>query len=263
MPQGNSAPQGNQGNSQSRYTNCDCTTLFNNNSGALTLGFSSAGFGKSYGTIKLSEVFAEMRGKTPGKGETVYDHDNALFVSIGAEDLQRLGLGLMRFKEESLSDPSKKVIDFEIPLNKMSLRIVDGSLVGDPLFTKGVMLYLRKAEEEVAHAFFFEEKELSLYGVPEDKEPVETHIINTSFEVFKTWVSEIAKSVVSPIDYTRLALRGQSGQANRPAGGSYTAPGAPSRRSSTAAPSGRAATAPATDAGTWADAGDGPEMPPF
>lgn len=191
----------NTGASTVNYTRISCCQLFNNLTGSIKLGFSTAQFGRSYATISLASVFSEVRGRNPKKGEQTYDYDNAIYLSLSSEDLTVVRTALVALREN-------KIADIEMRFRGADIRLTKAELIGEKEFKDGIMLYaLSKAKDKDAdaytHSFFFAGSAISGYlSSDEDAQPVDIPI-NPSFDSFCNFIEVLSKTVVSPIDYVQ------------------------------------------------------------
>lgn len=221
--------QQNQNNTQQdkpNYNRTKCTTLFNNKTGAMQLGYATAGFGRAYATLSFAAVFNDMRGRTPKKGEQTYDYDNALYMSLSAEDVQVLRQVLMLYK-------AKEVVDMEISFHGSDFRIIDGVATDEEDMKNGVIIYVGKHENnkapEYTHSFFFESIDLQGFDSTDSNATAKAFTINPSFDVFCEYINEMCRCLVSPLDHK--PNRGENTYTNTNTSGTST-PRAPSRRSS-------------------------------
>lgn len=226
--------QQNSNNQQDKpnYIRTKCTTLFNNKTGAMQLGYATAGFGRAYAQISIAAVFNDMRGRTPKKGEQTYDYEKAIFMSLSAEDCQVLRNVLLHYK-------AKEIIDMEISFHGSHFRIIDGSATEEDDMKNGVIIYFGRSEpnsKEVSytHSFYFENIVLQGFNsVATDAEPV-NFTVNPSFETFCQFVDEMCRVLVYPIDHK--PNRGD-GVASSPNTSGTSTPRAPSRRGANTAQS--------------------------
>lgn len=210
------------------YVNTKCTNLFNNKSGSLQLGYSSAGFGRVYASMTFAAVFSDMRGRQARKGEQSYDYDNALFATFNTEDVHVLHRVLQAFKE-------KKFRDIELTFRGTIIRFIDAALANDDSMTDGVIMYAckndGKGDHDYTHSFYFENITVSGYDSAEDNAEATSIAINPSFDSFCDYIECMCKTLVSPMDHR--PLRADPSQNNN-SGRSYS-PQAPSRRGATTA----------------------------
>jgi len=212
------------------YIRTKCTTLFNNKTGAMQLGYATAGFGRSYAQISIAAVFNDMRGRVPKKGEQTYDYNNAIFMSLSAEDVQVLRKVLLHFA-------AKEIRDMEISFHGNHFRIIDGALTDEDDMKDGVIIYFGRSEngsKEISytHSFYFENVHLQGYkSTDENDEPV-SFVENPSFDVFCQFVTEMCKVLVYPMDHK--PNRGDGASSGPNTSGTST-PRAPSRRGSSTA----------------------------
>lgn len=226
--------QQNSNNQQDKpnYIRTKCTTLFNNKTGAMQLGYATAGFGRAYATLSIAAVFNDMRGRTPKKGEQTYDYDNAIYMSLSAEDCQVLHNVLLHYK-------AKEILDMEISFHGSHFRIIDGSATEEDDMKDGVIIYVGKADnnsKEVSytHSFYFENITLQGFNSTASDAEAINFTVNPSFETFCQFVSEMCRVLVSPIDHK--PNRGDGASSGPNTSGTST-PRAPSRRGANTAQS--------------------------
>lgn len=218
----------NQQQNTIKFSSAVCLNIFNNLSGAMKLGFSSANFGRTYATFNISAVFTDMRGKNPKKGEQTYDHENALYFRLNAEDVHVLKTVLNAIE-------SGKAKDFELTFRDTVVRFVEGSMLEEPEYKNGVILYAGKKTEgsefSFSHSFFFAADTINGYNVNEEGKDVEIPFtINPSFAAFKSYINSMCEYLTAPVDYSVWSNNSSSGTSQNNSG--TATPNAPSRRSS-------------------------------
>lgn len=221
--------QNNNSSDKPNYVNTKCTSLFNNKSGALQLGYASAGFGRANAQFNLAAVFSDMRGRQAHKGQQSYDYDNGLFASFNVEDVHVLKRVLQAFN-------AGKFRDIELTFRQVIIRFIDASLANDEDMKDGVLMYAckndGKGEHDYTHSFYFENITVSGYENADENAEAKSITINPSFDSFCDFIECMCKTLVSPLDHR--PLRADPSQSN--SGKSYS-PQAPSRRGATTAQS--------------------------
>lgn len=214
--------QQNNSSDKPNYVNTKCANLFNNKSGALQLGYASAGFGRANAQINLAAVFSDMRGRQAHKGQQSYDYDNGIFASLNAEDVHVLKRVLQAFN-------ANKFRDIELTFRQIIIRFIDASLANDETMDNGVLMYAckndGKGEHDYTHSFYFENITVSGYENADENAEAKSITINPSFDTFCDFIDGMCKALVYPLDHR--PLRADPSQAN--SGKSYS-PQAPSRR---------------------------------
>jgi len=230
----NSYQQNSNNNTQDKpnYVRTKCTTLFNNKTGAMQLGYATAGFGRAYATLSIAAVFNDMRGRTPKKGEQTYDYDNAIYMSLSAEDCQVLRKVLMHYK-------AKEILDMEISFHGSHFRLIDGSATEEEDMKDGVIIYVGKADnnsKEISytHSFYFENINLQGFNSTDANAEATIFVENPSFDTFCEFVNEMCRVLVSPMDHK--PNRGDNYNGGQNTSGT-SAPRAPSRRGASTAQS--------------------------
>lgn len=205
----------NNNNNTTKYTTVKSISMYSQSS-AMILGYSSDGFGRSYGTITLAPRFEETKGKDPERGQKIYDYDNSIFVSLDAFNLKRLNMLL----SSMLSGTAIGEVEVKTgtDTNGCSVRVIrDSSLEGykGKEVSLDFTLYVEKTtgDNTVACEFNFTAEQMTalvdVVGKPTNatSDEIDLGISNISMEVFADWVAVAAKAVLSPLDYISLKTK--------------------------------------------------------